>query len=426
MTAPTPGAVVSRLRRERGWTQKQLAENSDVSINTIASLETDRSPGAPETLDKLAAVFDIDTGLLCAPTLIREVDWLIWRLRNIAESAALCSKVSESDYSDFVTNAREISEFLATLAEARGRIARFVHVIHENPLPTPADLNDSLIEGITELIDEYQKLFCTVEDPDSRNAARVRHESGKLHHVLGLIARTKMHAAGPGSPSRFKWEETAATQFRRARANFEAEIAEGDAPIRSRSDELARRLKVQETELERLLVWAPKLKPAILTDCMDALNSIQEDYLLVSDVDLRESGEANCKFGTAKLLFCLSRSADPEEPPTIAQRLKWLRECEALCREVITTKGRLNAEDGVFWAKGLLAKATLERVRNGQDDTATKRALEENYSDALRPQDRIGRRTLRSACILIWLYDDLRTEPLLKGEKWSRDLLHLV
>lgn len=51
---------INKLRKERGWTQEQLAENSDVTYTTIIKLEQ----GVVEnptlrTLEKLAKVFEV-------------------------------------------------------------------------------------------------------------------------------------------------------------------------------------------------------------------------------------------------------------------------------------------------------------------------------------------------------------------------------
>jgi tellurite methyltransferase len=51
---------INKFRKERGWTQEQLAENSDVTYTTIIKLEQ----GVVEnptlrTLEKLAKVFEV-------------------------------------------------------------------------------------------------------------------------------------------------------------------------------------------------------------------------------------------------------------------------------------------------------------------------------------------------------------------------------
>ncbi len=50
---------VRKLRLQKGWSQEQLAEMTDLSIRTIQRIERGRSPSL-ESRKALAAVFDID------------------------------------------------------------------------------------------------------------------------------------------------------------------------------------------------------------------------------------------------------------------------------------------------------------------------------------------------------------------------------
>lgn len=51
--------MVRKLRMERGWSQEQLAQLSDLNIRTIQRIESGNKAGL-ETLKALAAVFDVD------------------------------------------------------------------------------------------------------------------------------------------------------------------------------------------------------------------------------------------------------------------------------------------------------------------------------------------------------------------------------
>lgn len=51
--------IVKKLRLQRGWSQEQLAELTDLSVRTIQRLERGHKPGL-ETLKSLAAVFEVD------------------------------------------------------------------------------------------------------------------------------------------------------------------------------------------------------------------------------------------------------------------------------------------------------------------------------------------------------------------------------
>jgi len=54
------GERMKVLRRERGWTQEDLADKSKVSLRTIQRLERGERPARPGTLDFLAAALDVE------------------------------------------------------------------------------------------------------------------------------------------------------------------------------------------------------------------------------------------------------------------------------------------------------------------------------------------------------------------------------
>ncbi len=51
--------VIQKLRLQRGWSQKQLAELSGLNVRTIQRIERGQEPTV-ESLKSLAAVFDVD------------------------------------------------------------------------------------------------------------------------------------------------------------------------------------------------------------------------------------------------------------------------------------------------------------------------------------------------------------------------------
>jgi transcriptional regulator with XRE-family HTH domain len=56
----TTGEKLKRLRRGRGWTQKELSDASGVAQSTIAQIETmRREEPRPGTLKKLAVALDV-------------------------------------------------------------------------------------------------------------------------------------------------------------------------------------------------------------------------------------------------------------------------------------------------------------------------------------------------------------------------------
>jgi transcriptional regulator with XRE-family HTH domain len=64
------GAAVRLLRRERGLTQRQLAEKAEVSKSTVTLLETGRGNTTLESLLKIARALDAEVVLRSAPTYV--------------------------------------------------------------------------------------------------------------------------------------------------------------------------------------------------------------------------------------------------------------------------------------------------------------------------------------------------------------------
>lgn len=60
--------LIQKLRLQRGWSQEQLAEVSGLSVRTIQRLERGQ-PGSLESMNALAAVFEIDLDRLKEPAM---------------------------------------------------------------------------------------------------------------------------------------------------------------------------------------------------------------------------------------------------------------------------------------------------------------------------------------------------------------------
>jgi transcriptional regulator with XRE-family HTH domain len=60
------GALVQKLRLQRGWSQEQLAELCTLSVRTIQRIERGQTASL-ETLTALASVFEIDVATLMEP-----------------------------------------------------------------------------------------------------------------------------------------------------------------------------------------------------------------------------------------------------------------------------------------------------------------------------------------------------------------------
>ena len=59
-TEPTIGELLLRLRKERGWTQKELAEKTKIHPNHIGRIEKGRLQPRRSTLEAFANVFETD------------------------------------------------------------------------------------------------------------------------------------------------------------------------------------------------------------------------------------------------------------------------------------------------------------------------------------------------------------------------------
>ncbi|MES2035826.1 MAG: 2TM domain-containing protein [Pseudomonadota bacterium] len=60
--------LIQKLRLQRGWSQEQLADVSGLSVRTIQRLERGQ-PGSLESMNALAAVFEIDLDSLKEPAM---------------------------------------------------------------------------------------------------------------------------------------------------------------------------------------------------------------------------------------------------------------------------------------------------------------------------------------------------------------------
>ena len=56
---PTIGRLIFQLRRERGWTQKELEEKVEMHPNHVSRMEKDKMQPRRSTLEKIAEVFEI-------------------------------------------------------------------------------------------------------------------------------------------------------------------------------------------------------------------------------------------------------------------------------------------------------------------------------------------------------------------------------
>ena len=76
--------IIRKLREERGWSQEQLSELSDLSVRTIQRIEGGHKPSM-ETLRALAAAFDTDVASLTT----QAADTASNALRSVEEDEAI-------------------------------------------------------------------------------------------------------------------------------------------------------------------------------------------------------------------------------------------------------------------------------------------------------------------------------------------------
>jgi transcriptional regulator with XRE-family HTH domain len=82
---------IQELRLERGWSQEQLAQTAGLSVRTVQRLERGR-PGSLETLNAIAAAFDVDIGFLNSPKI--ETERATSRTSGVAFAALILTLLS--------------------------------------------------------------------------------------------------------------------------------------------------------------------------------------------------------------------------------------------------------------------------------------------------------------------------------------------
>lgn len=61
------GKTLARLRKEKGWTQPQLADMLEMNANHVSRWETDRIMPRKRALEKISEVFDVPIHDLMGP-----------------------------------------------------------------------------------------------------------------------------------------------------------------------------------------------------------------------------------------------------------------------------------------------------------------------------------------------------------------------
>lgn len=90
----TLGLRLSRLRQDKGWTQKELAGKAGITQNQVSRIEKDKMQPRRSTIQALAAAFEIKAEDLEALALIPDDDASSTLAQEDPELAALFSQVS--------------------------------------------------------------------------------------------------------------------------------------------------------------------------------------------------------------------------------------------------------------------------------------------------------------------------------------------
>jgi len=85
--------IIKKLRQERGWSQEQLSELSDLSVRTIQRIEGGQKPSM-ETLRALAAAFDTDVASLTT----QAADTTSNSIRSVEEDEAIAHVQNLKDF----------------------------------------------------------------------------------------------------------------------------------------------------------------------------------------------------------------------------------------------------------------------------------------------------------------------------------------
>lgn len=101
-TEPTIGDMLFRLRKDRGWTQKELSEKIDIHPNHIGRIEKGRLQPRRATLEAFAKIFETDVGDLQTLAGVNERGLARQLSEDDPDLAALMSQVPllENDQKD--------------------------------------------------------------------------------------------------------------------------------------------------------------------------------------------------------------------------------------------------------------------------------------------------------------------------------------
>ncbi len=415
------GIQVKRLREEQGLSQKELAARSGVPAGTIASLEVGRSAGGLKTLKALSDTLGTPMDVLTAARPRRDPRLASQDLRRLCERVVLQSKISTTAYDEFSQHLELYSTLLAEIQSAREKITEQVRRLHAHGVLVPETLDDELVDGLEQISDRYRSLEQKWNSQSPYHAARARYEFGKIQYVLGLVARTRTQ---PDANARKRnWRQKAMRSFNNAASAFEYALRVNEELMGAeRTISLPIELKIAETAIERALVSLHEVAQDDFDHSLRSATTLKARYRAVVDYTSRTLGEASCAHVIAKALYCQAMRARSMGK----QRRSYeplLLECRRLAQSAYDVKRAQGDPDGCFWARSLAARCEMARLARDKPNSARTEEVKMLYEEVLSPEDRGDRRTVRSVCIVVWLYSDIREGPLRKTP-WARELLH--
>jgi len=92
------GEKIKRIRKQRGYTQEELAEKIDISARNLSNIELGISFPKPETLEKFLKAMDISTQTLFSNDSIKTDEELLNSINCYINSVKHNHKVLETIY----------------------------------------------------------------------------------------------------------------------------------------------------------------------------------------------------------------------------------------------------------------------------------------------------------------------------------------
>lgn len=391
-----------------GLSQRRLAALADVSRETLRrALDGERRPGNASTKKLWNAIQKYQT-----PAWPLQDQRAVFRdepsLRGLAEAKLLDAKLSRCDLSAVAGELESTSLLVRTIYEARLQVASAV--TDALRYATPRDdafglkrLSDSILEQGICWVTENAIRHYEIRKPNLMplHRARIEHEIGKLHLVLGTIERTR---SSLDSQSAQEHRYRATRHFGMADSSFiEAQAAKMKLGL-SAWESIPSRMKQLEVILEREILSAQNASAKSFERIATSLHSMHAEIEKIPDDHLRANLRGNCHFQIAKSLYCLGRLR------RTAARAAFDPITTAFVEELGSARSIKLAEgdaEGLWWADTLECLMQIVLARRSSSAALSSRSMELLVA-TLASEARERRFTLRSLVILVWLQREIQ------------------